>query len=133
MVRLFVYGSLRQGMYNYERYLKGNSTYIGKGYVKGALYTLKGKVYPALIEGEDFIPGEIYEVEEAVAQAVDALEDYVPGNKDNEYHKVKRTIYDAQHEVLTKLDVYMFNMEKSGHKELLDKRISDFVKDTKEQ
>ena len=133
MVKLFVYGSLRQGMYNYERYLKGNSTYLGTGYVKGALYTLKGKAYPALIEGEDFIPGEIYEVEETIAQAVDALEEYVPGNKDNEYQKVKRTIYDAKQEVLTNLDVYMFNMEKPGHKELLDKRIKDFVKHTKEQ
>ena len=49
MKQIFVYGSLRKGMYNYERYVKGKSHFVGNGYVKGCLYALKDAAYPALL------------------------------------------------------------------------------------
>ena len=39
-MKLFVYGSLRMGLYNYELYLKGKSQFLGYGYVIGELYSL---------------------------------------------------------------------------------------------
>ena len=50
-MKLFVYGSLRMGLYNYELYLKGKSHFLGYGYVIGELYSLKERSYPALLPG----------------------------------------------------------------------------------
>ena len=74
MKQIFVYGSLRKGMYNYERYLKGKSHFVGYGYVKGCLYALKDAAYPALLDGDQDVFGEIYEIDEQVASAIDELE-----------------------------------------------------------
>ena len=65
-MKLFVYGSLRMGLYNYELYLKGKSRFLGYGYVIGELYSLKERSYPALLPGNSRILGEIYEVDEAL-------------------------------------------------------------------
>ena len=48
MVKIFVYGTLRKGVYNYERYLKGKDTYRYNGYIKGRVMNateteIKGK------------------------------------------------------------------------------------------
>ena len=63
MVRVFVYGTLRKGMYNHDIYLRERSVYCGDGYIKGSLMTIIGKIYPAyLCEGQDMIFGEVYDV-----------------------------------------------------------------------
>lgn len=63
MERIFVYGSLREGMYNYDLYLKSENTFRRYAYVKGTLFTIQSKPYPALLlEGDDMIIGEIHEV-----------------------------------------------------------------------
>ena len=35
MARIFVYGTLRKGMYNYDRYLKDKQSFREYGYIKG--------------------------------------------------------------------------------------------------
>ena len=47
MARIFVYGTLRKGMYNYDRYLKDKQSFREYGYIKGKLMSLKGQKYPA--------------------------------------------------------------------------------------
>lgn len=125
MSRIFVYGSLRQGMYNYDIYLKDKSSFQGYAYVLGSLYTIKGVQYPALLAGDDFILGEIYEIEESVETAIDQLEQYREGDLDNEYNKVSLQIYNERYEAMDQLPVYLFNMEKEAHKELLGERIQE--------
>ena len=109
MARIFVYGSLRKGMYNHEIYLKNKSTYIEDAYVKGTLYSLKGKKYPALIAGNDTIIGEIFEVDAEAMGPLNALENYVEGCVDNEYNKVNLQIYNEKGEATERLDVYVYN------------------------
>lgn len=135
MVRLFMYGSLRAGQYNYERYLKGRSRFISYGYVKGALYTLRDVRYPALLPGEDMVLGEIYEVEEACAKQIDALEGYEEGNADNEYERTLCCVYDAQGVKIAHLPVYMYHMENKENRNRLGKRIlhGDFCRYMKEE
>lgn len=130
MVRIFVYGSLREGHYNYDAYLKGKSQFISYGYVKGDLYTIEGVTYPALIEGEGTVIGEIYEVNVEVAKAIDELESYVEGDPSNEYNRILCDIMDEQGKVIDVLPVYMFNMQREGKQGVLENRIEsgDYTK-----
>lgn len=89
-VKIFVYGTLRKGMYNYDLYLKDKNSFRSYGYVKGTLMTLKDRKYPALLlEGNDYILGEIHEVDEEFVSSLDDLECYF-GENDirNEYNKI---------------------------------------------
>ena len=81
-----VYGSLRQGMGNYERYL-GNANYLGKFQTEPvfSLYSLGG--YPGLKQnGNTSITMEVYEVTPEEARRVDALEGYTPGSSNNWFY-----------------------------------------------
>lgn len=130
MAQIFVYGTLRKNMYNYDLYLRDKSRYIGQAYVKGELYTIQGVSYPALVPGESFILGEIYEISDDVELAIDDLEGYVAGNSQNEYNKVLCDIYNEnKKEVWMQLPTYMFNTEKDEHKDVLETHIieNDYV------
>lgn len=129
MSRIFVYGSLRKGMYNYHQYLEDKSIFIQKGFVKGALFSIKGVEYPALLEGDSYVLGEIYEIDEVVEQQLDKLEGYSPYSTENEYEKKIRDIYDEDMQFLYPLSVYMFNMEKDTHKSIIKNKIpsGDYV------
>ncbi len=75
--KIFVYGTLRKGMYNHVLYLKNKNSFIGTSFVKGKLMILKNKSYPALLlEGNDLILGEIYEVDNSIVNQLDELESY---------------------------------------------------------
>ena len=96
MAKIFVYGTLLEGCRNYLRYLDGHVHQIMPAYVKGTLYSLKGRDYPALLPGSDFIRCEGMEADDEVIPAIDQLEGYVPGSPDNEYEKVSAQIYDEE-------------------------------------
>lgn len=55
MRRVFVYGTLRVGMYNYEYYYKAHDTFRRYAYVKGSLHAIRGKAYPALTIGDEMV------------------------------------------------------------------------------
>lgn len=120
MKKMFVYGTLRVGMYNYEKYYKEHGCFLGNAYVKGRLHAIKGKVYPALVEGERMILGEIHEVPDEVQNAVDLMEGFFgEGNIENEYDKIVSNIYDEDGNVIDHLPVYFYNVKNAGNKELL--------------
>lgn len=120
MKRMFVYGTLRVGMYNYEKYYKGYDSFRGNGYVRGELHALQGKVYPALIPGEQMVLGEIHEVPDEVQDAVDLMEGFFgEGRLENEYDKILSTIYDGQGRVIDQLPVYFYNLRNPENRELL--------------
>ena len=130
-MKVFVYGTLREGQYNYGKYFKGYVLHKEEAYVKGALYTIKGVVYPALIDGEDMILGEILTLSEQVCmQDVDEMEGfYGEGCIENEYNKVQCLIYDKEWNPLTYLSVYKYNLENPKQKHLLGDKIveNDYV------
>ena len=133
MKQIFVYGSLRKGMYNYERFLKGKSRFVGNGYVKGCLFALKDAAYPALLDGDQDVFGEIYEIDEQVASAIDELEGC---HKDalGEYYKARKIIRTTQGALL-ELEVYCFSLDYEKNAERLKAVIphGDFVKYVKEE
>lgn len=135
MVKIFVYGTLRKGIYNYDRYLKGKDTYRYDGYIKGSLKTIKEKIYPAYLpEGSNLIIGEIHEVDEKTAESLDELECYFgKNNPDNEYNKELLDIYNQNGEKITQAYVYVFNMTNPINKTLIGDEIEchDYVEHLK--
>lgn len=124
MGQIFVYGSLRRGMYNYVRFLEGKSTFIGYGYVQGELYALQGVTYPALLPGDDMISGEVYEIDHDVAKAIDELEGYDPGSDFNHYDKVWSEITMKEDHTKIQLPVYIFNMKDEKNRLMLGEKIN---------
>lgn len=132
MNRVFVYGTLRQGMYNYDIYFKKHALHHQKAYVKGSLYTIKDKVYPALVSGERMILGEIITLDEKIhMQEVDQMEGFIKtGDIQNEYDKVICEIYDIDKQtIIDHLPVYWYNLENPLQKDTLDQLITcdDYV------
>lgn len=132
MIRVFVYGTLREGMYNFEKYYKGHVVHREMGYVKGELYTIKDKVYPALIPGDNWVLGEVMDMDESFSlKEVDEMEGfYGEGNLQNEYNKVTCNIYDVNKKViLDRLPVYMYNLDNPKQKDTIENKIEsgDYV------
>lgn len=137
MKRIFVYGSLREGMYNYDKYLKGHVVSNTQAYVKGTLHQLHDVTYPALIEGTSFILGEIIEIDhDGIEDDLDELEGYQgAGNDHNEYDKVMMNIYDQEQQLLEQLPVYVYNTRTQKQRIRLGKQIigNDYVTFMKEK
>ena len=81
---LFVYGSLMDGLFNYRRYLAAHvSQPPRRARVRGALYHLRHKGYPALLQGDDWVYGELFVLDDfpAAIAALDEME-YFHGEDD---------------------------------------------------
>ena len=130
--KIFVYGTLRTGMYNYDKYLDGKIIQSELAYVKGSLHQIKGVVYPALVDGMHMIAGEIMELNnEDLVKELDALEGFVgEGNINNEYDKITTDIYDDVGNVIDQLPVYFYNIRNSKQLNQLGSEITccDYVK-----
>ena len=93
-INIFVYGSLREGFFNYNKYLDGKvSKKINAKLNNVELYHMPYKGYPAIINGQDSILGEIMIINEAdydsTLEAMDEMEGFLSdGNPENEYHKM---------------------------------------------
>lgn len=88
---IFVYGSLREGFFNYDIYLKGKVKSIKNAEITGyELYHMPYKGYPAALPGNNIILGEVVEIESenyaSTLKAMDKMEGFFgERNPDNEY------------------------------------------------
>lgn len=72
---LFVYGSLRQGLWGYQRYLTDYSP-LGTRRIPGfEMYTIRGQGYPFIRHGEGEITGEIFKIPSSKVAELDIFED----------------------------------------------------------
>lgn len=88
--KVFVYGSLRSDMFNYNVYLDGKVEENNKASVKGDLFHLDNKGYPAVVPGEGKVVGELMSFNnfESTLKDLDELEAYIEGEEDeNEYNR----------------------------------------------
>lgn len=93
--KLFVYGSLMDGFFNYKKSLEGKVTFRAAGKVQGLLYHQDNKGYPAIVPGEGWVKGELLEVDdyEKIITICDEIERYTgPGHPDNEYERRVSTV-----------------------------------------
>jgi gamma-glutamylcyclotransferase (GGCT)/AIG2-like uncharacterized protein YtfP len=91
MLKVFVYGSLKQGYYNDRPFYVERRVNVEKAIVVGTLYDLGH--YPGLdLNGRGLTRGEIHtypdEVAEEVVERLDSLEGYVKGRERNHYTRV---------------------------------------------
>ena len=119
--RIFVYGSLMEGFFNYDKYLKGNVLTIEHGCIYGTLYHLHNKGYPGFInEGDDAVFGEIMTFEENkdLLEALDKLEGYVGEfHNENAYNRCPIEVWESQTQSKQELDVYVYNLESTKNRE----------------
>ncbi|MGL4739858.1 MAG: gamma-glutamylcyclotransferase family protein [Sarcina sp.] len=95
MKRFFVYGSLREGFFNYNKYLEGHVLTSEIGITKGNLYHINHKGYPALVDGVREIEGEVITVDnpKILIAALDKMENFFgPGHKQNEYERIEKEV-----------------------------------------
>ncbi|MGL5694577.1 MAG: gamma-glutamylcyclotransferase family protein [Peptostreptococcaceae bacterium] len=88
--KVFVYGSLRSDMFNYEIYLDGKVTNNEKSTIDGDLFHIDNKGYPAVVPGDGEVVGELMEFKdfEGTLKELDELEAYEEGKEDeNEYNR----------------------------------------------
>ncbi|WP_034850096.1 gamma-glutamylcyclotransferase family protein [Clostridium hydrogeniformans] len=112
---LFVYGSLRDGFFNFDKYLKDEIISRKLGKIKGTLYHMPNKGYPAVLNGDEEIIGEVIEVKnwDKNLKALDDMEGYISeGNKDNEYNRelLDIEIIDNNKGEKVKAFSYLYNM-----------------------
>lgn len=121
---IFVYGSLREGFFNYDKYLTGKVLSKSEGKIKGKLYHMPYKNYPALLEGNDTVYGEIMFISdyENTMKSLDELEGYHGANNpSNEYEK-KIVEIEYVHSG-NKIECYLYSYNLNNDNEFKDKAI----------
>ena len=117
-INLFVYGSLREGFFNYDKYLLGKvSKNIDAKLTNMRLYHMPYKGYPAITHGEDEVFGEIIVIDEGqyedTMKAMDEMEGFISeNNPENEYHKVILEVENLETNEKEKCFVYFYNKDK---------------------
>jgi gamma-glutamylcyclotransferase (GGCT)/AIG2-like uncharacterized protein YtfP len=89
-LHVFVYGTLKPGAANFDRYCGGKVVKSQRGYTQGCLYELPSLGYPGMIHGSDRVHGFILSFnDETILPELDELEDYDPQRQpfENEYNR----------------------------------------------
>lgn len=110
--KVFVYGSLREGFFNYDKYLKNKVSSASLGEVKGKLFHLSHKGYPALLEGKDTVIGEIMEIKDFYENIVplDEMEGYLSFEdvSNNEYIRIIMDVKNLHTNTMESCYVYKY-------------------------
>ena len=116
--KVFVYGSLRSDMFNYNIYLNGKVKSTKKGYINGQLFHLDNKGYPAVVKGNKTIIGELMELNDfgLTLKELDAMENYELDGLNNEYNRreVDVTLIDGS---IEKAYFYEYNKDTQINKD----------------
>lgn len=117
-INIFVYGSLREGFFNYNKYLEGKVSNKKEAKLENMkLHHMPYKGYPAITHGNDTILGEIMVINEddyeETVKAMDEMEGFISeNNPENEYHKVILDVEDITTNKKEKCFVYFYNKDK---------------------
>lgn len=99
MKKIGVYGSLKKGSYNYDRFRLSEQNFIGTSEIVGAMYLI-GNSYPALApKGSDLDlihPLEVYEIEDGLFNVLDGME----RGAGYEAHEMTVTIDKEEHNIV---------------------------------
>ena len=117
-INFFVYGSLREGFYNYNKFLDGKIFKKKQGKLHNVkLYHMPYKGYPAIVPGEDYVLGEIMVINkedyDSTMKALDKMEGFISeGNSENEYHKMLLEVENIENNQNELCYVYFYNKDR---------------------
>jgi gamma-glutamylcyclotransferase (GGCT)/AIG2-like uncharacterized protein YtfP len=109
MLKVFVYGTLKPGEANYQRYCAFQVVDAKKAYTFGKLFALP-MGYPAMTQGDSLVYGYLLTfVDAKVLNNLDILEDYQPSRQmsENLYNRQEVEIYDLEGRSLDIAWVYL--------------------------
>ncbi|MBE9207369.1 gamma-glutamylcyclotransferase [Nostoc sp. LEGE 06077] len=112
-VRVFVYGTLKPGEANYQKYCAGKMVNAQRAVIPGKLFALP-LGYPAVTPGQNQVHGYLLSfAEPKILQALDHLEDYQPNRPitENFYNRQEIEVYTPQGDVLGLAWVYLMTLE----------------------
>jgi gamma-glutamylcyclotransferase (GGCT)/AIG2-like uncharacterized protein YtfP len=114
MLRVFVYGTLKPGQFNYQAYCSDLTTTIQPAKLRGQLFDLSVG-YPGMIAGKDWVKGYLLSFKNAAVLAdLDRLEDYQsdrPSHK-NEYQREWVEVFDEEERTQGFAWAYFMSLEK---------------------
>ncbi|BAY48287.1 hypothetical protein SAMD00079811_59080 [Scytonema sp. HK-05] len=115
MLKVFVYGTLKPGEANYQRYCAGNVVDTTKAIAQGKLFALP-MGYPAMTPGNSPVHGYLLSFTNLdVLKALDELEDYHPDRaaSENLYNRKQIETHDPQGHPLGWAWVYIMTQERA--------------------
>ena len=113
-LKVFVYGTLKPGEANYQRYCEGKVVEEQKAIAFGQLYDLP-LGYPAMTHGESPVQGFLLTFADPnVLIALDELEEYNPNRlpQENEYERQQLEIYNLSAQSLGRAWVYLMTPDR---------------------
>jgi gamma-glutamylcyclotransferase (GGCT)/AIG2-like uncharacterized protein YtfP len=113
-VRVFVYGTLKPGKVNYERYCGDRVLQSIPAQVRGQLFELS-LGYPGMMCGETWVQGYLLNfADESALKALDCLEDYQPHRPEsqNEYQRTDVEVFDCEGRSLGFAWTYFMTIQK---------------------
>jgi gamma-glutamylcyclotransferase (GGCT)/AIG2-like uncharacterized protein YtfP len=114
MIKIFVYGTLKPGEINYQKYCQGKVTEAKKAIAPGKLFKLP-MGYPAMILGDGTVYGYLLSFSDCqILSALDDLEDYHPKKpiSDNLYYRQSIEVFDLDGLSLGWAWVYLMTLER---------------------
>jgi gamma-glutamylcyclotransferase (GGCT)/AIG2-like uncharacterized protein YtfP len=112
-IDVFVYGTLKPGECNYQRYCQGRVIAQYPALAVGKLYALS-LGYPGMVAGDGIVEGVILSFPDPnIFLDLDQLEDYQPHRspEENEYQRQQISVFDINHQPLGLVWVYLMNIK----------------------
>ncbi len=114
LIHVFVYGTLKPGECNYQRYCHGRVIAQRPAFAQGKLYALS-LGYPGMVTGTGIVQGVILSFSDPnIFLDLDQLEDYQPQRppEENEYQRQKIQVFDLNHQPLGLVWAYLMDIQK---------------------
>lgn len=112
-IDVFVYGTLKPGGYNYQRYCRGRVIAQRPAIALGKLYALS-LGYPGMVAGDGIVQGVILSfADPSIFLDLDQLEDYQPHRpaEENEYQRQQIPVFDLNRQPLDLVWVYLMDIK----------------------
>jgi gamma-glutamylcyclotransferase (GGCT)/AIG2-like uncharacterized protein YtfP len=114
MFKVFVYGTLKPGEANYDRYCRNQVVAVEAAIARGQLYDLPCG-YPALTPGRDAVYGFLlWFTDPNTLILLDELEGYCPNRpiEQNEYLRVSAKVYSPKRQTWEQAWIYQMEMQR---------------------
>ncbi|MDD3192510.1 MAG: gamma-glutamylcyclotransferase [Oscillospiraceae bacterium] len=118
--KMFVYGTLMRGFYNYDKALVGQEKSMVPARTRGRVWHMVDRGYPAIKEGEGWVYGELVELKDfaAVIDQMDDIEGYHgPDDPRNEYARILLPVENLETGKMEEAYVYYYVPDDLGSSE----------------